>query len=147
MKWYSFSTHPHYKIGGLQPYLHIRIIHPDDGDTSIILGALIDTGAVCSKIPVKWAEYINLDYKKGIPVFGSTAGGDAQGYLCKCRVQVLDMNEECEPLPNQILTELEDEVAFGPCVDIPLLGVRDFLKNYKITIDYPNKKFSLGSPK
>jgi len=37
-------------------------------------------------------------------------------------------------------------VDFMPNLSIPLLGVRSFLSNFVLTVDYPNKQFSLTLP-
>jgi len=37
-------------------------------------------------------------------------------------------------------------VDFMPNLNIPLLGVRSFLNNFILTVDYPSKQFSLTLP-
>jgi hypothetical protein len=147
MKWYPFSVHSEYKPGGLQPHLPIKIIHPEDSNTYVVVHALIDTGASISKIPAKYADRISIDYNNGEVASGVTADGEGKGHWCKCRIQVLDMDETGNELPDIILSELgmKGSCVFGECAPIPLLGVADFLKNYVVTVDYPNKRFSLGN--
>ena len=65
MRWYPFSIHPDFKRAELQPYLPIKIIHPEDANSYVIVGALVDTGAFSTKIPMKWAERIGLDVENG----------------------------------------------------------------------------------
>ena len=51
----------------------------------------------------------------------------------------------CQALSDTVIAELghKNRCLFGDCFPIPLLGVKDFLKDFILTIDYPNKKFSL----
>lgn len=147
MTWYPFSIHPDYKMGQFQPYLPIKIIQSEIPENSVIAGALVDTGSLSTKIVSKYADYINLDYKSGDLVSNQAVGGSIQGYLCKCRVQVLDMNEKGEALPESVLMELtEEKIDFGECFPVCLLGVRDFLRHLKLKIDYPKKRFSIERP-
>jgi len=37
-------------------------------------------------------------------------------------------------------------VDFMPNLNIPLLGVKSFLSNFILTVDYPNRVFSLMLP-
>lgn len=144
MRWYPFSIHPDFKRAELQPYLPIKIIHPEDANSYVIVGALVDTGAFSTKIPMKWAERIGLDVENGNHISGDTAGGEIEGLLCKCKIQVLDLSEKGKILSENILVELiGDRFVFGKCTPIPLLGVKEFLKDLLLTVDYPNKKFSL----
>ena len=38
-------------------------------------------------------------------------------------------------------------IDFMPNLSVPLLGVRNFLSHFKLTVDYPNQKFSLREAK
>lgn len=141
---YPFTVSDEYKTAGLQPYLPVRIIHPDDVNTNIIVKGLIDTGALISKFPVRYAKQIVLEFKNGNLVSGLTAGGEAQAYYCNCGVEVLDMDENGQILPTKVLAVLSNkQFVFGRCAPVALLGVNDFLKDYKLTVNYPNRYFTI----
>lgn len=147
MKWYPFTVYDEYKVAGPQPYLPVKITHPDDVNTSIIVKGLIDTGALISKFPFKYAEQIALEFKNGNIVSGLTAGGEVQAYSCNCGVKLLDMNEKGQILPEKVLVKLPSEqFVFGQCTPIALLGVNDCLKDFILTVNYPKQVFSIQRP-
>lgn len=116
-----------------RPYLPITIINPDTNN-QISVYALIDTGADECAFPASFAPLLRHDLQAGQPKKISTGNGITIAYGHITRIVIEGFSTQ------DVL------VDFMPNLNIPLLGVRSFLSNFILTIDYPNKVFSLLQP-
>jgi predicted aspartyl protease len=96
--------------------------------------ALIDTGADECAFPASFAPILGHNLLAGRQKKISTGNGITIAYSHTARIII-------EKFSTQDVL-----VDFMPNLNIPLLGVRSFLSNFILTVDYPNKVFSLKLP-
>jgi predicted aspartyl protease len=96
--------------------------------------ALIDTGADECAFPASFAPILGHNLQNGQLKRVSTGNGITTAYSHTTRIVVEDFSTQ------DVL------VDFMPNLSIPLLGVKSFLSNFILTLDYPNKVFSLLLP-
>jgi predicted aspartyl protease len=113
-----------------RPYLPITIINPDT-EKQIRVYGLIDTGADECAFPGSFAKLLGHHLEAGQLKRISTGNGITTSYSHTSRIRVEGFSTQ------------EVLVDFMPNLNIPLLGVKSFLSNFILTIDYPNKQFSL----
>ncbi len=113
-----------------RPYLPITIINPYS-DKRLKVYALIDTGADECAFPASLAPIIGHNLQSGHQKKISTGNGITVAYGHLTRIEIEGFSTQ------------DVQVDFMPNLYIPLLGVRSFLSNFFLTIDYPNKVFSL----
>ncbi len=116
-----------------RPYLPVTIKNPDT-DKQIKVYALIDTGADECAFPASFAPILGHNLQAGQPKKISTGNGITIAYSHITRIIIEGFSTQ------DVL------VDFMPNLNIPLLGVRSFLGNFILTIDYPGKVFSLLLP-
>lgn len=117
-----------------RPYLPVTIINPAT-NMQIRVYALIDTtGADECALPASFAPILGHNLQAGQPKKISTGNGITIAYSHITRILVEEFSTQ------DVL------VDFMPNLNIPLLGARSFLSNFVLTVDYPNKVFSLQLP-
>jgi len=119
--------------GGIaRPILPIVLKNPANGKQLRTFG-LIDTGADDCAFPAVFALMTGHNLGAGTLKEISTGNGITNAYAHTISLEVDDYKVD------NIL------IDFMPNLNIALLGVRNFLKNFILTIDYPNQTFSLTS--
>lgn len=113
-----------------RPYLPITIINPEN-QKEINVFALIDTGADECAFPSSFALPLEHNLQSGYQKKISTGNGVTIAYSHTVCIKTFDFMTE------------EVLIDFMPNLHIPLLGVKNFLGNFILNIDYPNKKFSI----
>lgn len=116
-----------------RPYLPVTIINPDTGK-ELRVYALIDTGADECAFPASFASVLGHNLQAGQLRRISTGNGITVAYSHTTRLAIEDLSTQ------DVL------VDFMPNLSIPLLGVKSFLSNFILTVDYPNRIFSLSLP-
>jgi predicted aspartyl protease len=128
---YPFSV---IRLGDIpRPFLPITIINPDT-QMQLKVYALVDTGADECAFPASFAPILGHNLQEGQIRRISTGNGITITYSHMTRIMIEDFSTE------------DVWVDFMPNLSIPLLGVKSFLSNFILTVDYPNKQFSLTSP-
>lgn len=128
---YPFST---IRPGDVaRPYLPVTVINPDT-DKRVKLFVLIDTGADECALPASFAAMLGHNLQEGKPKKISTGNGITTAYGHTTRIKI------------EGFTTQDVVIDFMPNLNIPLLGVKSFLGNFVLTLDYPNKMFSLKLP-
>jgi predicted aspartyl protease len=121
--------------GTLRPCLEVILENPHTGKKVRCIG-LIDTGADECAIPAGYAPLLGHNFEKGTKVKGiGTAGGETDAYAHTMIVNI----------PNFSTSEVS--IHFMSGLGVVLLGVKNFLSNFVLTVDYKKKKFSLQKPK
>ncbi|OGP58972.1 MAG: hypothetical protein A2V67_19860 [Deltaproteobacteria bacterium RBG_13_61_14] len=110
--------------------LPVTIINPDRGNR-IKVFALIDTGADESALPASFAPILGHSLQAGQQRKINTGNGVTIAYSHATRIEI-------EGFATQNVL-----IDFMPNLSIPLLGVKSFLSNFILKIDYPQKTFSL----
>ncbi|MBE0426217.1 MAG: retroviral-like aspartic protease family protein [Nitrospirae bacterium] len=115
-------------------YLPVTVLNPDT-NKQINLYALIDTGADECAFPASFAPLLGHNLQSGHLKKISTGNGITIAYSHTVRIVIEGFSTQ------DVL------VDFMPNLYVPLLGVRSFLSNFIsnfiLKIDYPNKIFSL----
>ena len=116
-----------------RPYLPVTIINPKSG-YRIKLFALVDTGADECALPASFAPILGHNLTDGEQKKVNTVNGMTVAYRHTSRLEI-------EEFATQNVL-----IDFLPNLFIPLLGVKSFLANFILTINYPNNTFSLQLP-
>jgi len=114
-----------------RPYLPITIINPDT-EIQIKVYALIDTGADECAFPASFAPLLGHNLQAGQHKRISTGNGLTIAYSHTNRIVIEGFSTQ------DVL------IDFMPNLYVPLLGVRSFLSNFVLNVDYPKKVFSLS---
>ena len=116
-----------------RPYLPVTVVNPAV-NKEVRVYALIDTGADECAFPASFASLLGHNLQEGQLKRISTGNGITIAYSHTTRIIVESFSTQ------DVL------VDFMPNLNIPLLGVKSFLSNFILTVDYPNKVFSLMLP-
>jgi predicted aspartyl protease len=113
-----------------RPYLPITIKNPHTGKSTKLYG-LLDTGADECAIPAGYAPLIGHNLQSGHSKQINTGNGitTAYGHTLCFEINGLKIDDVI--------------IDFLPNLNIALLGVKSFLSNFVVTIDYKRKTFSL----
>ena len=119
------------RVGDIaRPYLPITIINPEN-QKEINVFALIDTGADECALPATFALPLGHNLQSGYQKRISTGNGITIAYSHTVCIKAFNF------LTENVL------IDFMPNLHIPLLGVKSFLSNFILKIDYPKKIFSI----
>ncbi|MBW8000846.1 MAG: hypothetical protein FVQ80_02335 [Planctomycetes bacterium] len=129
------------------PYLTCQFVNPDTGDRATDL-ALVDTGANGCVVSMEFAKHLGHNIKKGRWGHIWTASDQVTSWKHTFTIHIYAMqtrgSNEIFVDKNDIVLTLENiEVDVLECDTPNLLGVRDFLENYTLTANYPQKTFSI----
>lgn len=113
-----------------RPYLPVTIINPENRK-EINVYALVDTGADECALPDSFASPLGHNLQSGREKRINTGNGITIAYSHTVIIKVFNFSTE------NVL------IDFMPNLHIPLLGVRSFLNNFTLKIDYLNKVFSI----
>jgi predicted aspartyl protease len=113
-----------------RPYLPITIINPGT-EIQIKVYALVDTGADECAFPASFAPLLGHNLQAGQLKRISTGNGITIAYSHTNRIVIEGFSTQ------DVL------IDFMPNLYIPLLGVKSFLSNFVLAVDYPKKVFSL----
>jgi len=123
-----------------RPILPIRIINPHTGGNYRTQG-IIDTGADECAIPAAYAPILGHDSQAGQTKTIRTGNGLTVAYAHTTKFEIF------HPETAELLYTMEDTpVDFLPNLNVVLLGVSSFLSRFILTLDYPNKRFSIKYP-
>lgn len=115
-----------------RPWLPVSIINPHTNSKIKVLG-LIDTGADECALPARYASILGHNLEAGFLKEINTGNGKTVAYAHTVKIEVKDFIIQ------------EALIDFMPNLYTPLLGVKTFLSNFILSVDYPKKKFSLTS--
>ena len=116
-----------------RPWLPVTIHNPHT-KLSIKVYGLIDTGADECAIPAEYAPLLGHNLQAGIRKTISTGNGITTAYahtLC-FKTNNIEINDVL--------------IDFMPNLHVVLLGVKSFLSNFILTVNYKNSTFSLTKP-
>lgn len=113
-----------------RPYLPVTIINPEN-KKKLNVFALIDTGADECAFPASYALPLKHNLSSGYRKKISTGNGLTMAYSHTVCIKAFGFSTE------NVL------VDFMPNLRVPLLGVKSFLGNFILTINYPQKIYSI----
>lgn len=122
--------------GQLRPLLPIIIINPHTRISLKTLG-IIDTGADSCTLSAEIAEIIGHNLEDGFRDEAEVVGGKVQSWRHTTTVQMLDFTGKT------FHTIDSAQIEYIRNFDYVILGIKDFLENFCLEIDYPNKCFSI----
>jgi len=127
--------------GGIfRPMLPVRIINPHSGKSQQTYG-IIDTGADECAIPASFAPLLGHDLLSGTTKQINTGNGATEAYRHTTKFELF------HPSSNELLYTIEETpIDFMPNLHVVLLGANNFLNRFILTINYPNKTFSIREP-
>jgi len=121
-----------------RPLLPIRIVNPET-NRGVRAWGLIDTGADECSIPARLAAKLGHNLRAGTAKTIGTAGGDATAFAHTTRIELFSIRDH----ETVVYTISDTPVDFCPGLDVILLGVKNFLSNFMLIIDYPKQCFSI----
>lgn len=101
--------------------------------TSLVISALVDSGASFSIFRPEIAEYLEIDIEKGKPLFLEGVGGRILGYLHVASVHVGEKRFDCK-----IIFSREFTVSFN------LVGRDNFFQQFIITFNEKQRQLILS---
>ena len=125
--------------------LWIRISNPDHPEFSPVeFNALVDTGADDCVFPAGTAQALghNLTAVQPKVIYGVNAA--ALAYPHTSKIENLGMNPvDCMPTTDVLYTIMDTPIDYLVGCQHFILGTRNFLSNFVLTVDYPNQIFSI----
>lgn len=113
-----------------RPWLPVVITNPHTSRRIKVLG-LVDTGADECALPARYASILGHNLEAGFVKEINTGNGKTIAYSHTVNIKVSEFNIQ------DVL------IDFMPNLYVPLLGVKSFLSNFILSIDYPQQTFSL----
>jgi len=115
-----------------RPWLPVTIVNPHTNKNLKVLG-LIDTGADECALPASYAIILGHNLQLGTPKEINTGNGKTLAYSHTVTIRIESVD----------FTTQDVLIDFMPNLHVPLLGVKSFLSNFVLTINYPDLSFSL----
>ncbi len=122
--------------------LPVRIHNPATGHHLQSWG-IVDTGADDCALPASFAPLLGHNLAAGTPKQVNTGNGITNAYAHTTRIEILDINTASRV----VYTIHDTPIDFMINLPVVLLGVNNFLSHFVLTINYPQKQFSIQSPK
>ncbi|GBD96652.1 MAG TPA: hypothetical protein ENG83_10920 [Nitrospirae bacterium] len=120
-----------------RPWLPVRITNPHTRKHIDTYG-LIDTGADDCTMPAFLTEQLGHKLENGTAKPVHTAGGLTTAYSHTTTIEIFDIKQ------NKVIYSIPDKsIDFSEGLNIVLLGVRSFLDNFTLKINYPKRCFSI----
>ena len=113
-----------------RPWLQVAIVNPHTGKEVNVLG-LIDTGADECALPASYAGILGHDLAAGNQKDIRTGNGVTSAFAHTSCIKVGGL------LINETL------IDFMPNLSVVLLGTKNFLSHFVLTVNYPEQTFSL----
>ena len=113
-----------------RPFLPVTIINSATHEHINIWG-LIDTGADECALPAEFASKLGHNLQKGSSRTIGTGNGETVAYSHTVKIKAGDYTTQ------NVL------IDFMPNLNTPLLGVKSFLSNFILKVNYLEQKFSL----
>ena len=113
-----------------RPWLGVIITNPHISKRIKVWG-IIDTGADECALPATYADLLGHSLQKGSTKEINTGNGVTIAYSHTIRIETAEFIIK------------ETLIDFMPNLHVPLLGVKSFLSNFILTINYPKGFFTL----
>ena len=136
----------------LWPRLLVRVHSPNDGK-SVVAWALVDTGSDCCALPLLWQDRLNITFTEADKVENVFSAGIPRqtSYRKEVAISVLHSierpsNHKCLAPGSTAIDLLKCKVLFLEKLGYPILGMKDFLDEYVLALNYQRKQFSVFPP-
>lgn len=131
--------------GMSRPMLWIRVLNPGT-KFGVYALALVDTGADDCVFPATVAIRLGHNLRSVAAKEIITASGTAYVYAHTTKIEILGIQPNGLPNNNILYTIPDTPIDFIQGGDNFLLGTRNFLSRFVLTIDYPRQVFSIRNP-
>jgi len=132
--------------GPSRPMLWVRLTNPDTCLSFEAL-AIVDTGADICVFPAGVAEALGHKLKSVSPNPMGGVGGDTCAWPHTSKVEILNIKTD-GTAGSRVLYSISDTlIDFSATCPMFLLGTKNFLSNFILTVDYPRQTLSLRKPK
>lgn len=129
-----------------RPMLPIRITNPETG-LSLRSWGLIDTGADDCALPAAYARSLGHNLTAGAAREIGTGNGITVAYSHICKIDIYRLEAAGAVSDTEVVYSIGDTpLDFLPNLHCILLGTRNFLNNFILTVNYPRQVFSLLRP-
>lgn len=125
------------------PYLPVRLINPID-NISIVWQLLVDTGADCCLFSATLADLTGHNLAGDGVQADVTSGIEGKELKAYKHTFVLELLHPGDPQKVVWRSKAGLFECLGHDDFPPLLGVVDFLRHFKVTLDYPNETITLA---
>lgn len=125
-----------------RPVVPVRVFNPDTGK-SVLVWALIDTGADSCAFPAHYAVMLGHNLTAGAARNVGTGNGKAKVYAHTTRVEVPRHIGGKYDFSLPAFTIQATPIDFMPNLHMALLGAADFLSRFTLLVDYPHQTFTL----
>lgn len=125
-----------------RPILPIIIKNPENGKYLHVWG-LIDTGADRCSVPATYASLLGHDLTQGKKIEIGTGNGTTNAYEHTSEIAICGIGSNKNIEYNNIIHTIRAAVDYMPNLNTVLLGVKQFLGNFTLKIEYPKKRFSI----
>jgi len=142
IKDYPFTT---VASGVSRPMLWIKVTNPTTHLGFFAL-AIVDTGADNCLFPAPIATYLGHNLESVPPKIMKTASGSTFAYPHTSRVDILEMLPNGMYGTNILYSVPNTPIDFAKGCQFFLLGRRNFLNKFVLTIHYPRQIFSIRFP-
>ncbi len=127
--------------------LWIRVSNPHSDVASIVVKAVVDTGADECVFPGSIARHLGHTLRNGLTrKTVRTASGRTWAYSHTSCIEVLSVRPDGLPGREVLHAQRETPVDFIDGRESFLLGAGNFLRSFVLEIDYPAEVFSLRNP-
>ena len=129
-----------------RPWLIIQIENPHAGRSLPTIG-LIDTGADECCLPASHADFLGHNLLAGTPKVINTGNGPTTAYSHTCTIKIFDSKLLFEHNRLQVVHTIDETlIDFMEHLHCVLLGLKTFLSDFILTVDYPRHVFSIRKP-
>ena len=136
------KNYPFLRAGDIfRPYLPIQIINPETNKSFKTYG-LIDTGADECAVPANIAGIVGHNLQAGSTKQIGTGNGTTAAYSHTTKIDIFHINDSSQ----RVYSIDNTPVDFMPNLHCVLLGVKNFLSQFKLAINYPKQTFSITYP-
>ena len=132
--------------GPARPMLWIRLTNPDTGLSFVTL-AIVDTGADVCVFPADVAMALGHKLKSVAPNQMGGVGGGALAWPHTSKVEILNIKADGTVGSCVLYTVSNTLIDFSTTCPVFLLGTKNFLSNFILTVDYCRQTLSLRKPK
>jgi len=132
--------------GKHRPFLAVKIINPYNTNKRAFgvfrTKAIIDTGADMCVIPSTIARILGFKLKDGTPKEMNAVGGSGKtiAYIHKATIEIYHPSSKDAQL---LYATKNIPMCFVQNLQVVLLGVNHFLDQFVLTINYPERYFSI----
>lgn len=131
--------------GPPRPMLWIRLTNPDT-NLSFVTLAIVDTGADVCVFPAGIAVALGHSLQSVPPNPMVGVGSQTVAWPHTSKMEILSIKADGTVGSSVLYTVPNTLIDFSPTCPMFLLGTKNFLSKFILTVDYPRQVFSIRKP-